>query len=175
MMIETEFIVSGNVQGVGYRNFVAKIARKLKINGYAENLEDGTVRIQCKGKEEDNAHFRKAINVKHPDEAPLIDVEDIKESVLKAGTVDYNGFREKYNDHVSEMAQGFSTGMNYMNLFIKQTKEEFDVLNGKYHVISETMGKLVEQWEKEREFSQQRFEQNEKNIQELLKILLHKR
>lgn len=41
--IQAHFIVSGFVQGVGYRRFVRHIARKLHLFGWVRNNADGTV------------------------------------------------------------------------------------------------------------------------------------
>ena len=38
-------VVSGNVQGIGYRAFVKNLARQMQIKGYAKNLDDGTVEV----------------------------------------------------------------------------------------------------------------------------------
>jgi len=38
-------LVSGHVQGVGYRNFTRKKALELGLSGYAENLPDGRVEV----------------------------------------------------------------------------------------------------------------------------------
>lgn len=43
------FIVSGRVQGVGYRAFAARVARALKLRGGARNLEDGRVEVVASG------------------------------------------------------------------------------------------------------------------------------
>ena len=42
-------IVSGVVQGVGFRWFVVQHAQKLGVNGWARNRSDGTVEIECEG------------------------------------------------------------------------------------------------------------------------------
>lgn len=42
-------IVSGHVQGVGYRAFVRQQARDLGLAGYAENLADGRVEVVAEG------------------------------------------------------------------------------------------------------------------------------
>lgn len=39
------YLVSGVVQGVGFRWFVARHARELGLAGYARNLEDGRVEV----------------------------------------------------------------------------------------------------------------------------------
>lgn len=44
-------LVSGEVQGVGYRAFVRQYARDNKLAGYAENLSDGRVEVVAEGDE----------------------------------------------------------------------------------------------------------------------------
>ncbi|WP_338488689.1 acylphosphatase [Ruoffia tabacinasalis] len=44
-MKTTELIVSGRVQGVGFRNYVSLIAKDLNIKGTVRNLSDGDVKI----------------------------------------------------------------------------------------------------------------------------------
>jgi acylphosphatase len=43
------FLVGGQVQGVGYRWFVARHSRRLGLNGHARNLPDGTVEVVVAG------------------------------------------------------------------------------------------------------------------------------
>ena len=45
----TRFVVSGVVQGVGFRWFVARHARALGLGGYARNLADGRVEVVAAG------------------------------------------------------------------------------------------------------------------------------
>ena len=42
-------IVTGRVQGVGFRYFVARAARGLGLSGYVRNLPDGTVEVVAAG------------------------------------------------------------------------------------------------------------------------------
>ena len=42
-------MVSGRVQGVGFRYFVKRHADKLGLNGYARNLIDGRVEVLMQG------------------------------------------------------------------------------------------------------------------------------
>ena len=48
----TRFLVSGMVQGVGFRWFVARHARSLGLVGFARNLPDGRVEVVVSGPEE---------------------------------------------------------------------------------------------------------------------------
>jgi acylphosphatase len=66
--------VSGEVQGVEYRDIVSKIARKMKITGFVENMKPYDVRIVCEGSEENIYSFIEKCNIKkYP-----VDVEEIK-------------------------------------------------------------------------------------------------
>lgn len=42
-------IVSGMVQGVGYRYFVQRAAKQLKLTGWVRNLYTGEVEIEAEG------------------------------------------------------------------------------------------------------------------------------
>ncbi len=47
-----KIVVSGRVQGVGYRYFIARIADELELTGYAKNLFNGDVEITAEGRKE---------------------------------------------------------------------------------------------------------------------------
>ena len=49
MNIRAEILVSGLVQGVGYRYFVYRNAQQLGVNGYVENLYTGEVLTVVEG------------------------------------------------------------------------------------------------------------------------------
>jgi acylphosphatase len=57
MKARAEIIVEGLVQGVGYRAFAKRIADKLGLKGYAENLPDGTVKIIVEGEKDQIEDF----------------------------------------------------------------------------------------------------------------------
>ena len=50
-------IVSGQVQGVGYRAFVQRHALDLDLAGYAENLADGRVEVVAEGEKSELEHL----------------------------------------------------------------------------------------------------------------------
>ena len=43
------FLVSGRVQGVGYRYFAVETAERIGVAGYAKNLNDGRVEVYAIG------------------------------------------------------------------------------------------------------------------------------
>lgn len=47
-----KFLVSGEVQGVGFRWFVARHSRRLGLHGHARNLHDGRVEVVVCGEKE---------------------------------------------------------------------------------------------------------------------------
>jgi acylphosphatase len=50
-------LVSGKVQGVGYRAFAQAKAWELGLSGYAENLPDGRVEVVAEGPEDELQRF----------------------------------------------------------------------------------------------------------------------
>jgi acylphosphatase len=47
--VTVRFLVTGRVQGVGFRWFVVNEARALDLAGYARNLADGSVEVIARG------------------------------------------------------------------------------------------------------------------------------
>lgn len=43
--LSRKYLVSGRVQGVGYRVFAQRTARELGVRGWARNLDDGRVEV----------------------------------------------------------------------------------------------------------------------------------
>jgi acylphosphatase len=56
-----QFIVSGAVQGVGYRYFVLHRAGVLGVAGWAKNLPDGRVEVLAQGTSESLAALESAL------------------------------------------------------------------------------------------------------------------
>lgn len=55
------YLVSGRVQGVGFRRFVEKQALHYRLSGVVRNLEDGRVECFAQGSEEDLQEFERAV------------------------------------------------------------------------------------------------------------------
>jgi acylphosphatase len=60
MMIARRLLVSGRVQGVGFRWFVMEAASAEGITGWVRNLPDGTVEIVAEGDAEAMERFERA-------------------------------------------------------------------------------------------------------------------
>ncbi len=50
-------LISGQVQGVGFRFFARKKAFELGLSGYAENLADGRLEVVAEGRRGDLEHL----------------------------------------------------------------------------------------------------------------------
>jgi acylphosphatase len=69
-----KYLVSGRVQGVGYRYFAQDIAAREGLNGRVRNLPDGRVEVEAEGDEETLARFEAAL-WRGPSHARVEDVE----------------------------------------------------------------------------------------------------
>jgi acylphosphatase len=48
-MAARRFLISGRVQGVGYRYFAERAAHEVGVTGWARNLDDGRVEVHANG------------------------------------------------------------------------------------------------------------------------------
>jgi acylphosphatase len=55
------YLVSGRVQGVGYRYFAMRAADALRVTGFVRNLADGRVEVVGEGPEEVLAEFEEKL------------------------------------------------------------------------------------------------------------------
>ena len=60
-MAAYRYLVSGRVQGVGYRYFAMRTAESMGVSGFARNLADGRVEVVGEGPEEVLAEFEQKL------------------------------------------------------------------------------------------------------------------
>jgi len=60
-VVARRYIVSGRVQGVGFRNYVEHVAEKLGIDGYVRNQRDGSVEVLAVAEPERLKRLRSAL------------------------------------------------------------------------------------------------------------------
>jgi acylphosphatase len=88
MTVARKFIISGLVQGVGFRFFAQRAAAKHQVVGYVRNLSDGRVESLAEGKEQSVSAFRDELTT-----GPVYSsVEQIEEIVLEPSGL-YPSFR----------------------------------------------------------------------------------
>ncbi len=68
-------IVHGNVQGVGYRHFVSRAARRLGLAGFVRNESDGSVAVLAEGDAETLDAFVKEIDVDFSNGPSVVNIE----------------------------------------------------------------------------------------------------
>lgn len=74
------WLLSGRVQGVGYRNFAQRTASPLRLNGYARNLDDGRVEVYAVGTPEALSEFSARLR-EGPRWADVRGVEELEAAV----------------------------------------------------------------------------------------------
>ncbi|MCA1594127.1 MAG: acylphosphatase [Acidobacteria bacterium] len=58
MKVARQFLISGEVQGVGFRFFAQRVAARHQVVGYARNLTDGRVEVLAEGSLESLEGFK---------------------------------------------------------------------------------------------------------------------
>jgi len=116
MIKRTVLQATGEVQKVGYRDFVQKVARKLGLVGYVENMRDGSVQIVCEGEESVVEEFKAAIKVKYK----FIDVQDLR--IVE--TSEPTGEFEYFDITRGEMAEELGERLDVSILYLDAVKDE---------------------------------------------------
>jgi acylphosphatase len=80
-------VVRGDVQGVGFRWAVQRQARQLGLTGYAENLPDGSVRVEAEGVPEGLDELEEFLRI-----GPRFAQVDALDSQRLAATGEFHGF-----------------------------------------------------------------------------------
>ena len=76
MKIARKFLISGDVQGVGYRFFAQRAAARHQVVGYVRNLPDGRVESLAEGSAEDVEAFKQELAT-GPNYSTVENVEEI--------------------------------------------------------------------------------------------------
>jgi acylphosphatase len=88
MIVARKFLISGEVQGVGFRFFAQRSAARHQVRGYVRNLEDGRVEAFAEGPPKAVEEFKNDL-VAGPSYSR---VEHLEETVLEP-TGSYPTFR----------------------------------------------------------------------------------
>lgn len=146
-------IAKGDVQRVGYRDAVEKIARKLNIVGYVENLKPYDVRVVAEGEKYIIERFINEIQIKKP--PTLVEKIDFQ---YKKPTGKFKYFEIKRGDWKEELGERLDTAGNFLYKSLdKQDQlgekidkgfnrmdQNFTTLRDDYGKISKTMEKILD-------------------------------
>ena len=144
-----DIVVSGLVQGVGFRYMVRSVARQCLLKGEVENLEDETVRIACEGEEEGISKLVEAVrNARKP-----IEVDDVQVEYSEP-TGRFKNFRIIIGDQLTEMSEGFGTGSAYLRMMLDKQDlmldkqdlmlDKQDVVIGEIRSLSSNMHDMMD-------------------------------
>ena len=161
-------IAKGEVQRVGYRDAVQKIARKLGITGYVENLENGDVKIVAEGEENILREFIEKIKI---NKFPIF-VEKI-ETKFSEPTKEFKYFKIKRGDWREELGERFDLAGTLLYRSV-ELGEKSVKLGEKSVELGERSVKLgersVELGEKTLKLGEKSVELGEKNLKKLDEI-----
>jgi acylphosphatase len=76
MFVARKFIISGEVQGVGFRFFAQRSAATHQVKGYVRNLPDGRVEALAEGEAENVEAFKRDLSA-GPKHAVVENVEEL--------------------------------------------------------------------------------------------------
>ena len=133
-----KIIAKGKVQKVGYRDFVQDSARELGINGYVENLEDGTVKIVCEGEEPKIEEFIRDIKVKKG----FTDVSDVSVK-YEEPTGEFKLFKIKYGDVPEELGDRLGAALLYLGATNQKIDAGFKMLGEKQDMMLEKQDMML--------------------------------
>ncbi|MCD8325486.1 MAG: acylphosphatase [Lachnospiraceae bacterium] len=90
MMIRKHFVVSGRVQGVGFRYTAARVAEKYGLTGWVRNREDETVELEIQGPKELVDTYIKRVQLS----SVWMRIEHVEETDI--AVIDEKSFRVRY-------------------------------------------------------------------------------
>ena len=86
MRIARRFIVSGRVQGVGFRYFAVDAARREGLHGFVRNNDDGTVEAIAEGEADAVERFERVMR-RGPSRSRVehVRVDNVEPAMINAG------------------------------------------------------------------------------------------
>jgi len=88
MRVARRYIISGRVQGVGFRYFTEATAQREGVAGWVRNLPDRSVEVVAEGDAEAVERFERAVRIGPP--GARVDRVDVDNSYPAAGETEFN-------------------------------------------------------------------------------------
>lgn len=82
MNVARKYLISGRVQGVGYRYFAERVANQLGIRGYVKNLWNGDVEVYAIGDDASLEEFKRQL-AEGPRSARVKGIQEFEQPVDK--------------------------------------------------------------------------------------------
>ncbi len=153
-MVKARLVITGQVQGVGYRAYIKQIARNLHIKGQVKNLDNGSVEVYCELDGEIIDKFKKNIYIEgKKGDAFSINVENINtyfenEKEYLKGLDNFKLFEVDYGaEAVSEFEKANLERLEIGSIGFLRLKDsvdtKFDTMESKYHNIHKDLEMLT--------------------------------
>ena len=126
--------IKGNVQMAGFRTFIENIADSLNVTGFAENVEDGSVKVVCEGEEGGIKKLINSIKEKTPSFASIEEM-DVAYEEYKG---EFTGFERRGADVPREDKD--EAMLRYMQSFDKKGEVMINILSS----MNETLKSVKE-------------------------------
>jgi acylphosphatase len=141
MMKRANISVKGNVQMAGFWTFIKNAADSPNVKGFAENTEDGSVRVICEGEENGINELIDSIKEKSPSFARIEEV-NVEYEEYKG---EFTSFERRGTDVPKEEKEDVM--LRYMQSFDKKGEVMIGILssmNGKQDKMLEKQDIMIE-------------------------------
>jgi acylphosphatase len=133
MMKKASLRIRGDVQMAGFRTYIKTVADSLNLNGFAENEEDGNVKVVCEGEGEE---IERLINSVKQNSPSFVRIEEVK-----AVYEDYKGeFSSFERRGIDVLGEGETEMVALMRSFDKKGEVMIDILSSMNETLKGVKG-----------------------------------
>jgi acylphosphatase len=139
MQARAIIIANGDVQKVGYRGVVERVARKMKLTGFVENIKPYDVKIVCEGDKTSIDAFIRSIKIKdYPIEVEHLDVR------FEDATGEFEYFEIKRGDMAEELGERLDIANAKMTVMTQKQDVMIEKLDNNTSILKENTSILIE-------------------------------
>ncbi|ARK32209.1 acylphosphatase [Halalkalibacter krulwichiae] len=137
-LVQKSYLLTGKVQGVGYRRFLQRKAISFRLHGFAENLKDKKLLVVVAGTKEDILRFDEFIKTERPLKATVKSIQE--QEWTKAVNV---GF-EVLGENKPKLPVKLKRELQVEREKNKQLTEEMTKLEEKYNLMKRKYRRIEE-------------------------------
>ena len=162
MMKRASIRIKGDVQMAGFRTFIKNTADSLNVNGFAENLEDGSVRVVCEGEGE---AIEGLINSVKQNSPSFVRIEEVAVA-YEEYKGEFSNFERRGVDVPGEEGAGVSEMVALMRSFDKKGEVMIGILGS----MNETQDSMNETLKGVKEDTSKMLEKQDKTIDAIVEV-----